>query len=258
MATALDNDITGSDYWDSWWLSHESDADPIRPHWPEIGSRGFYLRTVERHTGSLVGKSVCELGGAMSGNLLAMAKWRGARVTAIDYSAPAIEATRRMFAKNDCTVKAICSDFFASELRHLHFDLITHTGVLEHQRDPVPLIELSAGMADTVMFSMPNMQGPGAWLWRKRDPANWGRHVFHSDDSIYRAFERIRFTCKRIFWGPPFIHMPGLREDSSFEKLCAKAHFWMLQIDRFKFSPYHFGMPYISYSRGFVASKRSS
>jgi len=200
-----------------------------------------------------MGKSVVELGGAMSNGLLAIAKWRGSEVVAVDYSPSAIEATKRMFAHNNCQVNCICSDFFKVEGK---FDLVTHWGVLEHQVDPFPLIELSVKLCNPggyVMFSMPQMRGPAAWHWRHKYPENWNHHIYHSDQSIRDSFVRLGLKCKRAFWGPPMIRITGYEPTAPADWMLSRLQFWANQIDRFSFSPYHFGMPWFSMARGFIA-----
>jgi hypothetical protein len=247
-------DVTSSSYWSEWWSDHDEVADPIRAHWPEFGTRGFFLRAVERHTGPLTGKSVVEIGGALSNFLLAMAKWRGIQAAAIDYCAPALARTKRMFAANGCEIDCICSDVFA--IKDGNYDLVTHWGVLEHQKDPFSLIEKSTQLCapgGAVILSMPQMRGPGSWLWKREFPENWNLHIYHSDKSIIEAFAKCGWSCKPVFWGPPMIRITGLEPKLRIAKIAAKAQFWASQIDRFRLSPYHRGLPYVSMSRGFVA-----
>jgi len=247
-------DLTGPTYWDSWWKSDVPLDDPLREHWVDFGSRGFVLRAIERHVGSLTGRSVAELGGAFSNTLLAMAKWRGVKATAIDYSREGLARTNKMFAHNGCEVELIYSDFFAPELIDRQFDVVTHWGVLEHQPDPLPLIRRSIELTKPggfVVFSMPQMRGPGAWLWRKLSPKRLGFHIYHSDEAIMRCFEQCGAKVKRAFWGPPFLHMNPCETDNIIARFLATSQFYATQAG--KLFPYHFGVPYLSQVRAFVA-----
>jgi 2-polyprenyl-3-methyl-5-hydroxy-6-metoxy-1,4-benzoquinol methylase len=260
MGCSTTNDVTGSEYWDRWWRSQPIPI-PLQPHWPEFGKRGYFLRAVERHTGPLNGKSVVELGGAMSLSLLAMVKWRGVKATSIDYSPASVAPTKRMFADNGSEVECIADDFFSPAIQGRCFDLVTHWGVLEHQRDPAPLIELSTRLCapnGKVIFSMPQMKGPGAWSWKRQAPENWGYHIYHSDHEILRALARAGFHAKRVFWGLPFLQMNGLPLTGQWQKVAAKVQWCLYQADRYGFSPYNYGLPYLSYVRGFVAERVTS
>src|SRR5215469_880623 len=249
------NDLTGSSYWDSWWQNDAPLDPPIRPHWTEIGQNGYFLRAIEKHTGPLELKSVVELGGALSNRLLAMAKWRNANVTAIDYSRTGLARSKKMFHNNGCDIQLICGDFFDRSLTTTHFDLVTHWGVLEHQIDPRPLIERSLELAKPggyVILTMPQMLGPGAWLWRRWSPESWKVHALHTDAVIFRAFADCGVACKRIFFGAPFIQIEPCETKGVLPSFASFAQFWIRQFGRFRIVPFDRGLPYISENRGFV------
>jgi 2-polyprenyl-3-methyl-5-hydroxy-6-metoxy-1,4-benzoquinol methylase len=255
--TGTHQELTTPEYWDRIWQSVQ-EQDPICAHWSEVGRNGYFLRMLERHTGKLNGKTVVEIGGFMSNRLLAIAKWRDTQVAAIDYAQGGLEPTRRMFARNGCSITLITSDVFAESL-HGKYDLVTHWGVLEHFTDPFPLIRRSVELVKPdghVIFSMPQMRGPGAYLWRKWSPNSWPLHHFHDDAEIYSCFERLEWKCKRIFWGAPLVQISPCEKDGYLQRLLGKAQFGIRQLGRFKVVPFDRGLPYISENRGFVASRR--
>ncbi len=252
------NDLTSASYWDQWWQSDAPLDPPIRPHWTEIGQNGYFLRAVERRIGSLQGKTVAELGGALSNRLLAMAKWRQAKVTAIDYSHTGLARSRQMFENNGCAIELLCGDFFDHSLTKKQFDLVTHWGVLEHQIDPAPLIQRSLELTKPgghLVFTMPQMLGPGAWLWRRWSPKSWKLHVLHRDAVIFKAFADQGVQCKSIFWGAPFIQIEPCESSGMLPRIASFAQFWIRQFGRFRFLPFDRGLPYFSENRGFVAQK---
>src|SRR5438067_2193723 len=105
-----DNELTSKQYWDQWWSRDTQKVDPLQEHWAEFGRNGFFLRAVERHVGSLNGRSVLELGGCMSNRLLSIAKWRDATVTVVDYSVGGLARTGRLFEDNGCRVELLACD----------------------------------------------------------------------------------------------------------------------------------------------------
>ena len=252
------NDLTSASYWDKWWNRDAPLDPPIRSHWTEIGANGYFLRAVERYTGSLTGKSVVELGGALSNRLLAMAKWRNVQATAIDYSRVGLASSQKMFENNGCSIELICGDFFDRSLTAKQFDVVTHWGVLEHQIDPQPLIRRSIELAKPgghVIFTMPQMLGPGAWLWRHWSPESWKLHILHRDDSISQAFADCGLSCKRIFFGAPFIQIEPCETKGVLSRVASFSQFWIRQFGRFRILPFDRGLPYLSENRGFVGHK---
>ena len=60
----------------------------------------------------------------------------------VDYSSIGLEKTKRVYAKNDCSIKTIQADFFDWNPGKEKFDLIVHWGVLEHFQDPHAILKL--------------------------------------------------------------------------------------------------------------------
>src|SRR5436305_1661250 len=96
-------ELTSAPFWDRQWRCHSS-VKIVSPRHGVLGRNGIFLRTMRRHLGTWEKPSVLELGGGAAYRLLALAKWAGARVTAIDYSPVGIEQTETIFAANGCKV----------------------------------------------------------------------------------------------------------------------------------------------------------
>jgi 2-polyprenyl-3-methyl-5-hydroxy-6-metoxy-1,4-benzoquinol methylase len=250
-------EITSPEFWEAFWSA--VDYSELKQDDPHHGARGYFLKTIDRHCGPLAGKSVLELGGCMSQRLVALAKYRGMNATAIDYAPEATAKSRQFFSRNSCEIVLLCGDFFSREFDGKKFDLVTHWGVLEHQVDPMPLVRRSIEFCSAggkVIFSMPQMRGPGAWLWRHFSPSTWANHIYHSDQVILDCFSRLQWTCKPIFFGPPLIHMTpsDLKGNVGWflEKCQNLAGYHLAKAGL----PYHYGLPFISANRGFVACKK--
>jgi SAM-dependent methyltransferase len=249
------SELTSPGYWDTWWqLSRHVH---LKDHDPQYGKNGYFIKALERLVGALIGRSVVELGGSMSYRLISLAKHRGMRATAVDYSPAGIDASRTFYVQHGCEIDLICADFFSPHLNGRRFDLVTHWGVLEHQVDPAPLIHRSAELTAPggyVVFAMPQMRGPGAWLWRKYSPKSLEHHIYHPDEKILDAFSSIGWCCSRAFWGQPFIHMTPCETVGFLPSVLSQAQTWAGRLARLGV-PYQYGMPYISEYRGFVAHK---
>jgi 2-polyprenyl-3-methyl-5-hydroxy-6-metoxy-1,4-benzoquinol methylase len=251
-------EITSPEFWEAFWSSVA--YSELKEDDPHYGPRGYFLKAMDRHCGSLVGKSLLELGGCMSQRLIALAKYRDMKATAIDYAPAACEKSRQFFYRNGREIEVLCGDFFSREFDGKQFDLVTHWGVLEHQVDPIPLIRRSVEFCapgGKLIFSMPQMRGPGAWLWRKFSPSTWANHIYHPDQKILECFSQLQWTCKPIFFGPPLIHMTPSDLKGALgwflEKCQNLAGYYFARAGM----PYQYGLPFISANRGFVACKQT-
>ena len=199
--------LTDMEFWDSFWKDYVPGPFPSE-HERQYGSEGYFLRMMDS-VGIRQGQSVIELGGALSFRLLALAKRRSMRATAVDYAAAALAASAKWFMDNDCELEAIQGDFYDLPSDR-GFDLVTHWGVLEHEIDPTTLIRLCARLMNPggiLVFSMPNMKGPGAWLWTRWSPIGWTKHIYHSDESIRSAANKAGLDCESFGHGAPFLYI---------------------------------------------------
>jgi len=242
-------ELTNESYWDSWWKSVPIELVGQRD--PQHGQRGYFLKAIERHAGSLKGKSVLEIGGAFSQHLAAMARYRDVKAAIVDYSRDGIDASRRFFDAYGCEVESIHSDVFALSGRQ--FDLVTHWGVLEHQVDPLPLLAKCTELArETIIFTMPEMRGFSGWLWKKLSPQNYARHVYHDDNAVFSAFNKLNWKARAFSWGQPFFYM---QTGNNRGFLHTMLYDIQAVIDKAAYLglPYDRGMRYVSQHRGFVA-----
>jgi SAM-dependent methyltransferase len=250
------SEITSPEYWDSFWSPVEYGA--ISTDDPQNGPRGYFLKAMDRHAGPLAGKTVLELGGGMSQRLVALAKYRQMQATAVDYAPETVKKSRKFFAMNGCNVELLCENFFSPALDNRKFNLVTHWGVLEHQIDPMPLLQRSVGLCSPdgkIVFTMPQMRGPGAWLWKHFSPSTWEKHIYHSDEAVKDCFARLRWSCKPVFWGAPLIHMMPSDIQGLAGHLLEKCQNFSSYYLAKAGMPYQYGLPFISENRGFIAWK---
>ena len=244
-------ELTSIQYWDEVWakcpLSVVSASDPA------YGKKGWLLRFMDRECGSLQGKSVIEVGGAMSYRLLALARFRGVVPTVVDYSSLGLDKTRELFALHGIAVNCIQADMY--DISGC-YDLVTHWGVLEHQTQVGTFINQCSRLAKHQMiFSMPNMLALGAYGWKRYSPNNLRYHILHSDAVIHSACADCGFNCKPRFFGPPLICMTPIENantTTAFLSLTQRIAEWLARI-----VPYQHGLRAISQNRAFVCTKQN-
>ncbi len=136
MLIATDRPSGSREVWDRFW----SGQRPIG----EIYSTGD--RIVEALAGVLdpQGKWVLEVGAGSGRDSLRLAEM-GARVVALDYSPAAVRTVRELAKQQGVAVFVVLGDALQMPFRPGAFDLVFHQGLLEHFRDPLPL--LRANMA---------------------------------------------------------------------------------------------------------------
>jgi len=192
--------LTDQVFWNDKWNNLKVEIIPEGHYY--FGRRGLFMRMIEREVGTLKGKLVIEIGGAGSYRLLALAKWGGAVVTALDYSEVGMSKTQQIFDINGCEVKTIVSDFFEWEPDR-HYDIVVHWGVLEHFTDPLPFLARCSKLlsfSSKMVFSMPNMSAWGAYFWKKWSSADYSRHIYHSYEEIKTACAKTDLEIKHAFY----------------------------------------------------------
>ena len=238
--------LADAQYWNSWWEHHVPFPFPPATE-RQYGTRGYFLRTMDAQ-GLIPGQTVVELGGVMSFRLLSLAKWRAMKATAVDYAGSGLQLTARWFAQNGCDLETIEADFYSLPQTR-QFDLVTHWGVAEHETAPSPLLALCARLlkpGGLMVFSMPNMRGPGAHLWRRWSPVTWARHIYHSDPTIREAAARAGLDCKSLFHGAPYIYIGPCESTGVFPTLAYQVQRGLERLGRAN------GWPYAAQHRVFV------
>lgn len=254
------NEVTDPSYWDEEWSRLEDLVVQVPRDDFYFGADGLFARLIRRRVGDLTGRTVVEFGGGgVNYRLLAMSRWLGARVTAIDYSPVGLRAVRRLFQLNECTGRFIEGDIQTwSPVEPC--DCVVHWGVLEHFADPLPLIEQSGRClrpGGTLMFSMPNMEAIGAAFWKQWSPDNWAHHIHHSTPIIVASLREAGFVDVQSFhYGIPFLKMADWERPSSLSPLVDVGQ-RLLSASARLFPVFdRIGHRWLSMERGFLAVRR--
>jgi hypothetical protein len=239
-------ELTSPSYWDVWWTSAKSVV--ISASDREYGRNGWFLRFMDMHC-DVRGRTVAEIGGAMSYRLLSLAKWRGVRAVAIDYSVVGLKKTAELFKENGAKVECIHAN-----MRDLsaQFDLLTHWGVLEHQCYVLSFMQDCRRLSPSMIFSMPNMLAWGMAEWRRYSPENFRRHIFHSDETVIEACRTAGYTCKPAFYGAPFISITPVEVRTVLSRSLSACQTWACRLGNIL--PYEYGYKRISEHRVFVCN----
>ena len=131
MADAAPPRASTLDHWESYWKGH---ADLERTY----STGGRLAREVTRD-GAVSGRRVLEVGAGSGRDTLALAR-EGAKAFVLDYSPASLALVARQAREQNLPVHLVRADALAMPFRDGAFDVVFHQGLLEHFRDPLPLL----------------------------------------------------------------------------------------------------------------------
>jgi len=121
-------------HWERYWAEREEIEDVY-------SNEDRILRQLEDLP--LEKRWVLEVGAGSGRDSLALAR-RGASVVVLDYVRTSFRVIRRQAEATGLTVHPVCADALRTPFRDGTFDLVFHQGLLEHFRDPRPLLAENA------------------------------------------------------------------------------------------------------------------
>jgi len=127
--------VSTLDHWESYWRGH---SDVERTY-----STGGRLAREILADGAVAGRTVMEVGAGSGQDALALAR-AGAAVVVLDYSPASLELVRRQSRASGVPVHLVRADALRLPFRDGAFDVVFHQGLLEHFRDPMPLLRENA------------------------------------------------------------------------------------------------------------------
>ncbi len=120
-----------------------------RKHWDDFWKRDRDLSEIYDNDGripeeilkcmNLRDAVVMEVGAATARDSVILAE-KGAIAVALDYSHEALRLAREAAQRANVQLLLVCGDALALPFRDASIDLVFHQGVLEHFRDPMPLL----------------------------------------------------------------------------------------------------------------------
>jgi SAM-dependent methyltransferase len=127
--------VSTLEHWESYWKGH---ADLDRTY----STGGRLVREVLRD-GDVRDRLVMEVGAGSGRDLLELVR-QGARGVVLDYSPASLELVRRQALEQGRAVHLVRADALRMPFRDDTFDVVFHQGLLEHFRDPMPLLHENA------------------------------------------------------------------------------------------------------------------
>jgi SAM-dependent methyltransferase len=118
-------------HWNRFW-TERADIDAVYP------TDGRVVAMIEEQ-GPVAGKRVMEVGAGSGRDSVRLAA-AGATVVILDYSTPSLETARRVAAREGVRAHFVRADGLRLPFRDGTFDVVFHQGLLEHFRDPRPLL----------------------------------------------------------------------------------------------------------------------
>ena len=119
------------EHWNRFW-TERADIDAVYP------TDGRVVAMIEAE-GPVAGKRVMEVGAGSGRDSVQLAK-AGAIAVILDYSMPSIETARRVAEREGARAHFVRADALRLPFRDGTFDVVFHQGLLEHFRDPHPLL----------------------------------------------------------------------------------------------------------------------
>ena len=89
------------------------------------------------------GELIVEVGAGSGRDAIALARM-GGRVIVLDYSRPSLTTARGVATRAGADVLYVCGDALQLPFRDGSIDIVFHQGLLEHFRDPMPLLRENA------------------------------------------------------------------------------------------------------------------
>ncbi len=123
-------------HWESYWKGHRADID-------DTYSTGHRLVREVLADGPVDGRRVMEIGAGSGRDLLELVR-HGARGIVLDYSPASLALVRDLARRQGVEVMLVQADATRMPFRDGAIDVSFHQGLLEHFRDPLPLLRENA------------------------------------------------------------------------------------------------------------------
>ncbi|MBD3290049.1 methyltransferase domain-containing protein [candidate division KSB1 bacterium] len=117
--------------WDEFWNRKQ--------HVEEVYSNVERIITNLRRVTDLNGKRILEVGAGTARDSFKLVN-EGAEVFVLDYSSVALEIVNHLNQQSDANIHPILADAFRIPAADSTFDIVFHQGLLEHFKDPMPLL----------------------------------------------------------------------------------------------------------------------
>lgn len=207
------SNITDQDFWDSKYAR----AKPRYRLWdPFYGKGGLLDKTLSPWLDGI--EDVLELGCGSSRFLMYFNMVAGLETFGLDFSAQGIAGLKAMAKPHNVNHQLFFGDMFEQDLDGRKFDLVFHSGLVEHFEDLSKVFQRSAFFCrdgGLMIFIIPNMQNL-AWSWhRSISPDNYQGHIRYTKDDMMEALGAHFELLYSRSWGFPQIFAGGPPESGA-------------------------------------------
>ncbi|MBU3957245.1 class I SAM-dependent methyltransferase [Patescibacteria group bacterium] len=125
----------------------EREIDRWNRLWQQFGENIFYKPNIKvtdeiinLFGGKVAGKKILEVGAGSGSDCITLAK-SGGECFALDFSKEALRVCQQLAKKENVEVKGIIADCRQIPIRDDFFDLVFSVGLVEHFKDPIPVLK---------------------------------------------------------------------------------------------------------------------
>ena len=213
MSETKFSNITDRSFWDAKYVRH-------RPRYslydPFYGRKGLLAKTLLPWLNNA--KDVLEIGCGSSRFLMFFNMVAGLDTYGLDFSVEGLRSLQMMAEHHGIHHTLYLGDMFEQELEGRKFDIVFHSGLVEHFSDLALFFDRCRFFCKEngrMIFMMPNMQNL-AWKWHRRVcPANFEAHIKYTKDTIIQELSRHFTVAVSRPWGYPQLYAGGPPESVS-------------------------------------------
>lgn len=201
------SNITERAFWDAKYSSgrvHYSLHDPL------YGRRGLLAKTLLPWVSGA--GDVLEIGCGSSRYMMFFKMVAGLDTYGIDFSVEGLQRLEEMAASHGIRHKLYYGDLFENELEGRKFNVVFHSGLVEHFSDLGLFFErcrFFCKQDGLLIFLLPNMQNL-AWKWHSYlCPVNFRSHIPYTRDAIVQGLRSLFNVVYARPWGYPQVYAGG-------------------------------------------------
>lgn len=201
------SNLTDRSFWDA---KYKPKKTPYHLYDPYYGKKGLLSKTLLPWLNGA--ENVFEIGCGSSRYLMFFNLIAGLKTYGIDFSIEGLQSLKLMAKKSGVNHNLYFGDMFADEISKKKFDVVFHSGLVEHFSNIDLFFERCRFFCKNdglMIFLMPNMQN-FAWRWHKKlCPSNYKAHIpYTKKDIISAASKYFDFFVARP-WGYPQLYAGG-------------------------------------------------
>lgn len=219
----MNHDKAGENYWELVWNQQNAINKIDLNYYTNKLLHSLYSKYFKRNSK----KSVCEIGCAMSQNLIYFNDNYGYQINGFDYEKNAVLKTKEIYKNMGYEVNIYHHDFFNVK-QSKQYDILCSFGVFEHFENLNKAVKLTKeylndeGMILTVI---PNMNGIVGLLQKKFNKKVYDIHIPYTKDDILKAHENSGYqTLYCEYYGiyqAGVININGVKNEQIIRKILA-------------------------------------